>query len=157
MKTKITLLFLLFAMSSYVNTLIYKVYVWEKYKIQVTVPDDFKVTKNTNEDFEMVGVGMNLGMYIFQGDISMDDLEEATVAGAEAMNLTELDQAHATKINQLEGFYVEGYLDGYRVMFAGLMDKRTKTNLFVTITFADDDENAEDEAFKIINSLKRLM
>jgi hypothetical protein len=41
-------------------------------------------------------------------------------------------------------------------MFAGLMDQRTKTTLFAVITFADDDENAEAEAFKIINSFKRL-
>jgi hypothetical protein len=156
MKTKITLLFLALAMSSFVNSLIYKVYVWDKYRIQVTVPDDFRITKNTSEDFEMEGVGMDLGIHIFEGDITLEDLEEATVAGAEALNLTEIDQAHATKINQLDGFYVEGYLEGHRVMFAGLMDKRTQTNLFVAISFADDDENAEDEAFKIINSLKRL-
>lgn len=156
MKTKITLLCLAFAMSSFVGSALDSVYVWEKYKIQITVPDDFEITKNTNEDFEMVGVGMDLGIHIFEGEISLDDLEEATVAGAEAMDLSEIDQAHATRINQLDGFYVEGYLEGHRVMFAGLMDKRTKTNLFVAISFADDDENAEEEAFKILNSLKRL-
>lgn len=132
------------------------IYVWEKYKIQITVPDDFKVTKNTDEDFEMVGEGMELSIGIFEGSISLDDLEEATIAGAKAIKMTEIDQAHETKINQLEGFFVEGFLDGDRVMFAGLLDPRTKTNIFVAITFADDDNNAEDEAFKILNSLKRL-
>ena len=132
------------------------IYVWEKYKIQITVPDDFKVTKNTDEDFEMVGEGMELSIGIFEGSISLDDLEEATIAGAKAFKMTEIDQAHETKINQLEGFFVEGFLDGDRVMFAGLLDPRTKTNIFVAITFADDDNNAEDEAFKILNSLKRL-
>jgi len=88
--------------------------------------------------------------------ITLEELAEATVAGAEAMKLTEIDQAHETKINQLDGFYVEGFLEDHRVMFAGLMDQRTKTTLFVVITFADDDENAEAEAFKIINSFKRL-
>ncbi len=132
------------------------IYVWEKYKIQITVPDDFKVTKNTDEDFEMVGDGMELSIGIFEGSISLDDLEEATIAGAKAIKMTEIDQAHETKINQLEGFFVEGFLDGDRVMFAGLLDPRTKTNMFVAITFADDDKNAEDEAFKILNSLKRL-
>ena len=132
------------------------IYVWEKYKIQITVPDDFKVTKNTNEDFEMVGDGMELSIGIFEGSISLDDLEEATIAGAKAIKMTEIDQAHETKINQLEGFFVEGFLDEDRVMFAGLLDPRTKTNMFVAITFADDDKNAEEEAFKILNSLKRL-
>ena len=132
------------------------VYVWEKYRIQITVPDDFKVTKNTDEDFDMEGDGMELSIGIFEGDISLDDLEEATVAGAKSMKMTEIDASHPTKINQLEGFYVEGFLEGDRVMFAGLLDPRTKTNMFVAITFADDDENAEEEAFKILNSLKRL-
>ncbi len=132
------------------------IYVWEKYKIQITVPDDFKVTKNTNENFEMLGDGMELSISIFEGSISIDDLEEATIAGAKSIKMTEIDQAHETKINQLEGYFVEGFLDGDRVMFAGLLDPRTKTNIFVAITFADDDNNAEDEAFKILNSLKRL-
>lgn len=153
MKTKLFLLFFAFAFASFT---VDNVYVWDKYKLQITVPDDFEVVKNTDEEFEMSGDGMELAISIFAEKITMADLEEATVAGAEAIKMTEIDQAHATKINQLEGYYVEGFLDGDRVMFAGLMDLRTKTTLFVAITFADDDENAEDEAFKIINSLKRL-
>ena len=153
MKTK--LLFVLFALTLSSFTFD-KVYVWDKYKLQITVPDDFEVVKNTNEEFEMEGDGMDLAISIFSEKITMEDLEEATVAGAKAIKMTEIDQAHETKINQLEGYYVEGFLDGSRVMFAGLMDPRTKTTLFVAITFADDDENAEEEAFKIINSFKRL-
>ncbi len=153
MKTKLFFLLFAFAFSSFT---IDNIYVWDKYKLQITVPDDFEVVKNTDEEFEMSGDGMELAISIFAEKITMADLEEATVAGAEAMKLTEIDQAHETKINQLDGFYVEGYLEGHRVMFAGLMDQRTKTTLFVAITFADDDENAETEAFKIINSLKRL-
>lgn len=153
MKTKLFFLLFAFAFSSFT---IDNIYVWDKYKLQITVPDDFEVVKNTDEEFEMSGDGMELAISIFAEKITLADLEEATVAGAEAMKLTEIDQAHETKINQLDGFYVEGYLEGHRVMFAGLMDQRTKTTLFVAITFADDDENAETEAFKIINSLKRL-
>ncbi|MCP9761585.1 hypothetical protein [Lacihabitans soyangensis] len=153
MKTK--LLFVLTALTLCSFTFD-KVYVWDKYKLQITVPDDFEVVKNTNEEFEMEGDGMDLAISIFSEKITMEDLEEATVAGAKAIKMTEIDQAHETKINQLEGYYVEGFLDGSRVMFAGLMDPRTKTTLFVAITFADDDENAEEEAFKIINSFKRL-
>lgn len=153
MKTKLVILFFAFSFSSFT---VDNIYVWDKYKLQITVPDDFEVVKNTDEEFEMSGDGMELAISIFAEKITLADLEEATVAGAEAIKMTEIDQAHATKINQLDGFYVEGFLDDHRVMFAGLMDQRTKTTLFVAITFADDDENAETEAFKIINSLKRL-
>lgn len=153
MKTK--LFFVLFALT-FSSFTFDNVYVWEKYRLQITVPDDFEVVKNTDEEFEMEGDGMELAISIFAEKITLADLEEATVAGAKAIKMTEIDQAHATKINQLDGFYVEGFLEGDRVMFAGLMDQRTKTTLFVAITFADDDANAEEEAFKIINSLKRL-
>jgi hypothetical protein len=153
MKTKLLFVLIALTLSSFTFD---KVYVWDKYKLQITVPDDFEVVKNTNEEFEMEGDGMDLAISIFSEKITMEDLEEATVAGAKAIKMTEIDQAHETKINQLEGYYVEGFLDGSRVMFAGLMDARTKTTLFVAITFADDDENAEEEAFKIINSFKRL-
>ncbi|HLO43278.1 MAG TPA: hypothetical protein VK175_03025 [Leadbetterella sp.] len=153
MKMKLLSIILLASLCSFVFD---NIYVWDKYKLQITVPDDFRVVKNTDEEFEMKGDGMELAISIFAEKITMADLEEATVAGAEAIKMTEIDQAHETKINQLEGYYVEGFLDGHRVMFAGLMDPRTKTTLFVAITFADDDENTEEEAFKIINSLKRL-
>lgn len=153
MKTRLLFVLFAFILTSFTFD---KVYVWDKYKLQITVPDDFEVVKNTNEEFEMEGDGMDLAISIFSEKITMEDLEEATVAGAKAIKMTEIDQAHETKINQLEGYYVEGFLDGSRVMFAGLMDPRTKTTLFLAITFADDDENAEEEAFKIINSFKRL-
>ena len=41
-----------------------QVYVWEAYALEITVPDDFKVIKNTNEEFEMKGDGMGMYMYL---------------------------------------------------------------------------------------------
>jgi hypothetical protein len=153
MKTKLFFVLIALSFSSFTFD---HIYVWDKYKLQITVPDDFEVVKNTDEEFEMAGDGMDLAISILAEKITLEELAEATVAGAEAMKLTEIDQAHETKINQLDGFYVEGFLEDHRVMFAGLMDQRTKTTLFAVITFADDDENAKAEAFKIINSFKRL-
>ena len=40
-------------------------YTWEDYNVEVSVPDDFKVTKNTDTEFEMDGDGMSLMMYVF--------------------------------------------------------------------------------------------
>jgi hypothetical protein len=120
------------------------------------VPDDFQVTKNTNEDFEMSGDGMELAMSIFEGDITLEQMDDATVEGAKSMKLTEVDAAHAVKSNGLEGFYVEGFLEGERVMFAGMIDPKSHTNFFIAITFGDDDKTAEEDALKILNSIKRL-
>jgi hypothetical protein len=41
-------------------------------------------------------------------------------------------------------------------MFAGMLDPRTQTNFFIAIVFADDDDQAEEDALKILNSIKRL-
>jgi hypothetical protein len=106
MKTKLLFLFFAITFSSFTYD---NVYVWEKYRLQITVPDDFEVAKNTDEEFEMEGDGMSLAISIFAEKITLADLEEATIEGAEAIKMTEIDQAHATKINQLDGFYVEGY------------------------------------------------
>ncbi|MFN3851610.1 MAG: hypothetical protein ACK4NY_19385 [Spirosomataceae bacterium] len=153
MKTKLFYLFIFAALSSFTLD---KTYVWDKYKLQITVPDDFKVTKNTNEDFEMSGEGMELAMSIFEGDITLEQMDEATLEGAKSMKLTEVDAAHAVKSNGLEGFYVEGFLEGERVMFAGMIDPKSHTNFFIAITFGDDDKTAEEDALKILNSIKRI-
>lgn len=133
-----------------------KSFVWELYKLQITVPNDFRVKTNTNETFEMSGEGMELIMNIVEEDISLEDLEEATIAGAEEMELDELDKATAVSSNGLKGYYVEGFKDGSRIMFAGMLDPNTKTNFFIAIVFGDDDKQAEKDAIVILNSLKRL-
>lgn len=131
-------------------------YVWEHYKIQITVPDDFKVVTNTDEEFEMKGDGMELFMAIFEENVSIDDLNKATLNGALAMQLGELDEATPVTANGLEGYYVEGYKEGQRVMFAGLGDPKSHTNFFLVITFLDDDPEANKAAIDILGSLDVL-
>lgn len=131
-------------------------FVWDYYKIQITVPDDFKVMTNNNTEFEMKGDGMELYMNIFEENISIDDLDKVTVMGAKAMELTEVDEATRVKVNELQGFYVEGYKSGHRVMYAGLGDPNTATNFFLVITFLDNDKIAEKAALDILNSLDVL-
>lgn len=131
-------------------------YVWEYYKIEITVPDDFKVIRNSNENFEMKGDGMALFMDVFEKDITKEDMDDATVVGAKAMKLTEIDAAHELSANGLEGYYVEGEKDGDRVMFAGLIDPNSHTNFFTAITFDDEDKTAEADALRIIMSLRKV-
>jgi hypothetical protein len=131
-------------------------YVWEKYKIQVTVPNDFRVKKNTNTDFDMKGDGMELSMTIFEKNVAIDDLDDAALDGAKAMKLQEIDMAHKVSVNELEGYYVEGFKDGHRVMFACLGDPNSHTKFFIVITFDDKDKVAEQDALGIINSLDVL-
>lgn len=133
-----------------------KTYVWKSYNIQVTVPNDFRVKKNTAQEFDMKGEGMELSIVIHEENVAIEDLDDAAIAGANAMKLQEVDAAHQVKINEFEGFYVEGFKDGYRVMFACLGNPKSHTNFFVAITFDDDDKVAEEDALEILNSLDVL-
>ncbi len=151
-----SIILFLFGSLSLSSAFTQKTFVWEYYQIQITVPDDFQVLKNDNHDFEMKGDGMDLAMHIFEENISIDELNEATIHGAKAARLTEVDEATEIRVNELEGFYVEGYKEGFRVIFAGLGDPSTQSNFFLVITFADDDNEAEKAAFQILNSLDVL-
>lgn len=133
-----------------------KNYVWKQFNIQITVPDDFRVKKNTAKEFEMKGEGMELSMLIHEENVAIEDLDDAAIAGAKAMKLQELDAAHQVKINEFEGFYVEGFKDGNRIMFACLGNPNSHTNFFIAIIFDDEDKTAEEDALEILNSLDVL-
>jgi hypothetical protein len=72
------------------------------------------------------------------------------------MKLQEIDIAHKVSVNELEGYYVKGFKDGHRVMFACLGDPNSHTNFFIVITFDDKDKVAEQDSLGIINSLDVL-
>lgn len=133
-----------------------KTYVWEKYKLQITVPDDFKIMKNDDHDFEMKGDGMELMMHIFEKNIAVDDMDDAVIEGAKAMNLEAVDAEQTIEGDGLDGYYVEGLKDGHRVMFAGMIDPKSRTNFFLVIIFADRDKQAEADAEEILESVKSL-
>ncbi len=153
---KTIILFLLPVCFVFQNLNAQKTYTWDYYKIQITVPDDFRVKTNDNHNFEMKGDGMELAMHIFEENVPIDDLDDATIAGAKAIEMTEIDAATKVTANELRGYYVEGFKAGYRVMFAGLGDPNSHTNFFLVITFADDDKEAEKAAIRILDSLDVL-
>lgn len=154
MKTFIlnTLLLVLVAVSGFSQ----KNYVWKQYNIQITVPNDFKVVKNTSKEFEMKGEGMELSMLIHEENVAIEDLDDAAIEGAKAMKLQEIDEAHQVKVNEFLGFYVEGFKDGNRIMFACLGNPKSHTNFFIAIMFDDEDKVAEEDALEILNSLDVL-
>lgn len=133
-----------------------KTYVWQKYKLQITVPDDFKILKNDDHDFEMKGDGMELTMHIFEKNIAVEDMDDAVIEGAKAMKLDAVDAEEVIEGDGLDGYYVEGLKDGHRVMFAGMIDPKSRTNFFLVIIFADRDKQAEADAVDILESVTSL-
>ena len=131
-----------------------KTFFWRDYNIELTVPNDFTITKDTKNEFEMEGDGMELFMYIWnQKRVTIEDMDDATKEVAKKMKLQEVDLEHPFKNGDFEGYYVEGFDGEDRVMLAGLIDLQSKTNFFIVFTFDDKDSVAEKEALKILDSV----
>ncbi len=152
MKRFFVLLTLIIALSSSA-LLAQQTYEWKYYGLEVTVPNDYKVVKNSNEEFEMKGQGMGMYMFIFEGDITAEEMDEAVAEAALSIDMQEVDAAHIIQGDGLDGFYVEGFKDGLRVMLAGMIDPNSQTNFMMLITFYDEDGVAESDAIDIINSV----
>lgn len=133
-----------------------KDWVWEQYSIAFTLADDFKPVTNTGEEFTAKGDGMDFAIFPFKDQsINDDDIALYTVAVAKSMSLQEIDDADVLKLNGLKGAYVEGYKDGDRVVLMGFIDPETDTNFFCIIAFGDTDKEAENEAVRMISSIRK--
>jgi hypothetical protein len=131
-------------------------YEWSQHNIVFTLANDFKVLTNTGDEFTAKGDGMEFGIFPFSDNtIDATDIALYTLAVAETLELQEYDDADVLDLNGLEGAYVEGYKDGLRIVLLGFIDPASATNFFAVITFSDDDENAADEAVRMILSFSK--
>ncbi len=149
-----TILFSLFFAFTGLGSLLNQTFVWDHYGIAVDVPDDFKVLKNTESEFDMKGDGMELYMNVFEEDITLETMADAVAETAIAIEMEELDRVLELTGNGLDGFYVEGYKSGHRVMLAGFIDPKSHTNFLMVITFLDTDDVADEDGIAIINSVR---
>ena len=130
-------------------------WVWDAYDVSLQLPEDFKVIKNGKNEFEAEGEGMEIYMFIFEEDISLNQMKDATLLAASEMELEQYDAVEEVSTSGFEGKYVAGYKEGDAVLLCGLIDPDNTTNFFVVITFDDDDGVAEADAFRILRSLSR--
>lgn len=132
-------------------------YEWDEYGISFTLADDFVEERNDGEEFSAQGDGMSMSIFPFK-DASIDDSDIAAyvIDIASSLDLEEVDDVDLIKLNYFKGGYVEGYKDGARIFLLGMIDPNSETNFFVVITFADDDQNAVDEAISIVSSINKL-
>lgn len=137
------------------STFAQETWVWDTYKIAMDLPEDFKVLVNSDNEFEAEGDGMEIFMFVFEEDISLREMKNATVEAAIEMELEEVDAVQNIKTRGYEGKYVAGYLDGSAVLLCGLINPDNITNFFVAITFNDDDGVAEEAAFEILDSIRK--
>lgn len=131
-----------------------KVYVWEYYGIQVTLPNSVNVTVNDDYAFEAESDQVILSMHLFEEDVTLDDMDDAIVQIAYDVDLEDFSDSEALILNGLEGSYIYGYQDGVLIYIVGLIDPKTQVNFFVTAVLSGEDEEANKKAVKIIESFK---
>ena len=134
-----------------------KQYTWDYYKVAIELPDDFKVVKNTDNEFECDGEGMSLYMYVFDdGDVTLDQMNAATRKLGRSLKFEMKDEHYELDYNGFKGEYILGYKDGVQVMIAGLINPKNSTNFFIVITFEDGDAQAEHDGVAILKSLENI-
>jgi hypothetical protein len=130
-------------------------YVWDHYKLSVELPNDFKVMKNTDNEFECDGKGMNLYMYVFDdGDVTLEQMNTATRKLAHDLKFEVKDEHYTVDHEGFKGEYILGYKDGLQIMVAGLINPKNGTNFFVVVIFEDGDHVALKDGIAILNSLE---
>ena len=97
---------------------------------------------------------MQLYMNVFEEDITLETMADALAEAAIAIEMEEVDRVLELTGNGLDGFYVEGFKNGHRVMLSGFIDPKSQTNFMMVITFLDDDNVADEDGIAIINSVR---
>jgi hypothetical protein len=156
MKTKILFFVIaILSFSSIQSVSAQQEYVWDAYKLSIELPDDFKVVKNTDEEFHCDGDGMNLFMYVFDdGNVTLDMMNDATHKLGRDMKFEMKDEHYDLDYNGFKGTYILGYKDGLQMMIAGLINPKNGTNFFIVIMFEDGDHVATEDGIAILNSLE---
>jgi uncharacterized protein Usg len=157
MKSKILSLAVLLLLTASSAMFAQQEYVWEQYKMSITLPSDFKVLTNTNEEFECDGDGMHLYIYLFENekvDFKMITQETRNIAKKLKFDVT--DEIHDFKDDDgFEGRYVSGTKDGQQIMLCGMINTQSAANFWVVIQFKDGDHTAEKDGLKILHSISQ--
>jgi hypothetical protein len=130
-------------------------YVWDKYKMGITLPDDFKVITNTDNEFECDGIGMHLYINIFEDEkVDFKQIVKETRNIAKTLKFDVTDEVHDFKDDDgFEGRYVLGMKDGQQVMLCGMINTLSAANFWVVIVFEDGDHTAEKDGLAILHSI----
>lgn len=134
-----------------------KEYVWDKYKMGITLPNDFKVVTNTNDEFECDGDGMHLYIYIFEDEkVDFKQMVKETRDIAKKLKFDVTDEVHDFKDDDgFEGRYVLGLKDGRQIMLCGMINTQSAANFWVVIEFEDGDHTAEKDGVAILHSISQ--
>ncbi|MFN0176385.1 MAG: hypothetical protein ACKVU0_17220 [Saprospiraceae bacterium] len=112
---------------------------WDTHGVGFTVPSDFRVSTNTTDLYTAENDHLILSISPIQDEeISKENLAEAVLGMATAMEYESLDEASEIIINDFTGYYIKGTRDDMNAVVMALMDKASSTNLLVVIAYDND-------------------
>jgi hypothetical protein len=158
MKTKMGLwLLVFFCIVGTTTAYAQKEYVWEKYKLGITLPNDFKVVTNTSDEFECDGIGMHLYIHIYEDEqVDFKQMTKETHDLAKRLDFDLTEAIHDfIDDDGFEGRYVLGKKDGHQVMLCGMLNTKSAANFWVFIVFEDGDHTAEKDGLAILHSISQ--
>lgn len=155
MKVKLLSLSALFLLIALTTARAQQEYVWEKYKMGITLPNDFKVLTNTDSEFECDGDGMHMYIYIYEDEkVDFKDMVRETREISKKLKFDVTDEVHDfTDDDGFEGRYVLGVKDGRQIMLCGMINTKSAANFWVAIEFEDGDHTAEKDGLNILHSI----
>lgn len=124
-------------------------YTWEQYGLSFSVPQNFKVVKNTAESFEAENANIHLTIEVMDYDgIDPEDLGTALGEMANELGMTGMDIGELA-LTTLEGAYIEGKVKGVNVCLVLLADTDSNIALVASVTYSNGNEQ---QATNIVNS-----
>lgn len=125
-------------------------FTWDAHGVGFKTGARMEVTVNKEDEFEAKNDNIQLNIFPWQDEkVNVDDLADATIDMAKKLNYDNIDVADALEIDDFQGYFVHGTKDGVHALILLLLDKKSSTNLIVTIVYQPD---FEDVAVKIADS-----
>jgi hypothetical protein len=113
-----------------------KTYTWEHYGLKMIIPFDFEVKANTNEKFVVESpLSGSISIYFLQdNEANLLEIKRASSVfvrnNIAFSNIYDEDRIYQ---NGLDGYGVYGTQSIYSIIFLGLQNKRTDTQIFVVV------------------------
>lgn len=112
---------------------------WPAHGVGFSAPGNLKVTANNENEFSAEGGDLFLTINPIQdASLTEENLAEALVATANAMEYDDIHAAEALEIDDFAGYFVEGSKDGVGTFIIMLLDKESSTNLIIVMAFTSD-------------------
>ncbi|MEM1321113.1 MAG: hypothetical protein AAGG75_12740 [Bacteroidota bacterium] len=129
-------------------------WVWKANEVNVELSENFKINKNSKNEFKAEGDGIELYMFIFEENMSLEQMKAATELAATEMELEQADVIKDISTSDFSGQYITGYKEEDAVILCGMVKPGEGINFFVAITFDNDDGVAQGHAFELLRSLR---